>query len=494
MKKVIYLASVMFFLFYPGIITAEVEIGAYMGTSPPTKEAINDFEAMVGRDLSSVLWYEGWNPIYRPTFNTSFLEENVRYHDGYDTNTTLHISLGPWVSLTDITSGVHDDYLQNYASSAMQWGGEIRLRFAHEMIQDDDPSTYGWYPWQDNPQEYKAAFQHVYNIFKQDVGADNVKFVWSPNHTVSDTAVLEKYYPGQQYVDWIGIDGYNWGYYTDNEPWGYWASFDDIFYDIYQAIIQNPDIFGDKPIMLGEFACSEGALKAEWILEAFQKIKEEYQEIEAFYWFNVDKERDWRVESSPEALSAFVQAMSDAYFTSHSASGAGPTEPGDPQNIIIRAEIPAINILKVDISKINDEHWHEASNLAFGTLAYDEQFHIFRANSYYAVDVGIIANEPGWVVTHTTTPVSNGADTLDNNINAVFMRLSQGSGEEIGNFSFQDSNGISYNYTTIDSTQNWLRIYYGIASGNGDAPGVEPITISKAPGTYTGSITITLTY
>ena len=73
MKKVIYLASVMFFLFSPGIITAEVEIGAYMGTSPPTKEAINDFEAMIGRDLSSVLWYEGWNPIYRPTFNSSFL-------------------------------------------------------------------------------------------------------------------------------------------------------------------------------------------------------------------------------------------------------------------------------------------------------------------------------------------------------------------------------------------------------------------------------------
>lgn len=490
----IYLATGIFLFLSPRIVMGEAEIGVYLGTSPPTKEEITGFEGMVEKHISSVLWYEGWNPGYYPYFPTSFLEENVRYHDGYNTGTTLHITLEPWVNLDDINSGIYDSYLQGYASNAKQWGDEIRLRFGHEMIHDDDPSTSGWYPWQDKPDEYKAAFQRIYNIFRQDVGADNVKFVWSPNHHLADTAILEKYYPGQQYVDWIGIDGYNWGYATAEEPWGYWASFDDIFYGIYQNTIQNPDIFGDKPIMLGEFASSEGTLKDEWILEAFQKIKEEYPEIEAFYWFNVDKERDWRVDSSPEALSAFVQAISDAYFASHAASGGPPSEPVNPVSIMMSVNIPSINMLEVSIARVEDGNWQSDSEVSFGSLYYDQQFNIFRANSYYAVDVGIISNEPGWVITHTTTPVTNGIDTLDDSINVVFMKQDENTGEEIGKFSFQNSNGVSYNETAIDNTVSWLRIYYGVATGSGDAPGVEPITISKSPGTYTGSTTLTLTY
>ncbi|MCQ9208199.1 MAG: hypothetical protein NG712_02340 [Omnitrophica bacterium] len=496
MKRITYLVAGLFLLFSPGIVMGEVEIGAYLGTSPPTKEAITEFEGMVGKHISSVLWYEGWNLIYQPIFNTSFLEENVRHHDGYNTGTILHITLEPWVNLSDITSGVYDSFLQNYASDAKQWGGEVRLRFGHEMIQDDNPFTSGWYPWQDNPEGYKSAFQYIHNIFRQDVGADNVKFVWSPNHHLADPAVLEKYYPGPEYVDWIGIDGYNWGYPTASEPWGWQLSFDQIFYDLYQSFVQNTDIFGDKPIMIGEFASAEGELKAEWILETFQKIKEEYPEIEAFYWLNQDKERDWRVDSSAEALSAFRQAISDAYFTSHASSGEPPGGQVNPQNIKVNVHIPSVNMLKVNITKVGDGNWQASPHMEFGALSYDQQFKIFRASSHYAVDVGIISNQPGWVITHTTTAVSNGIDTLDQNINVVFIKQDQEQTqtEPIGKFSFQDSNGVSFNKAQIDNAANWLRIYYGIAAGNGDVPGVEPITVAKSAGTYAGSVTLTLTY
>lgn len=349
------------------------------------------------------------------------------------------------------------------------------------MIHDDNPSTGGWYSWQDRPQEYKQAFRYVYNIFKEE-GAQNVKFVWSPNYIPSELAILEKYYPGDEYVDWIGIDGYNWG----NQ------SFDDIFYTIYQNIVQNKNIFGDKKIMLGEFASAQGSLKGEWIEDAFKKIKEKYPKIEAFYWFNIDKERDWRVNSSPESLAAFRRAMSDYYFTSHPSQGENKGgNPVNPQNIRVSVVIPKISIFNINVVKIEGKDWNSDSQMDFGTLQYDSQYGIFRGSWYYVIDVGVISNESDWNLTHTSTPITNGIDTLDDNINVVFTKQSNTEAVELGKYSFKNSNGISYSKNSLKD--GWLRIYYGLATGSNDALGVEPVTLAKAAGRYQGTVTIIFT-
>ncbi len=483
------------FTIIPVHLFAQVDIGVYLGEAVPTKDGINAFEDLIGKDISSVLFYQGWNSGNRTPFpSLSFLNDNVRYHDGYDTGTTLHVTMEPFVGLTGISGGFYDNYLRSYATSVKQWGGEVRFRFAHEMIQDNDSTTLGWYPWQDKPEEYVAAYQHVYNIFKNEVQTDNVKFIWSPNHHIFDKDILAQYYPGQEYVDLIGIDGYNFGYSTESQPFGYWATFDDIFYDIYQSFIQNKDIFGDKPIMLSEFASAEGDLKDEWILEALQKIKDEYGEVEALYWFNTDKERDWRIDSSPESLAAFRQAIGQAYFTTHPGGGGGYTGGSDvdPGNIPISATIPPISTLRISVSKIEDDDWQPAGSVDFGNITYDPSLGIFLGKSYYAIDVGIISNQPPWVVTHTTSSVTNGRDNLDNNINVAFVKQSGADQDPISTATFQDSNGTSFNNAIIDS-ESWLRIYYGIATGRNDAPGAAPITVSKSSGTYTGSVTLTLT-
>jgi beta-mannanase len=188
------------------------------------------------------------------------------------------------------------------------------------MIQDNNSSTPGWYPWQDRPAEYVQAFNHVRDVFKKE-GANNIEFVWAPNSYPFDPEILAQYYPGKDSVDWLGIDGYNAG--EDGNPgWPYWQNFDDIFYVMYHVFIEHPELFGDKKIMLAEFASVEGnqfdrGSKAEWIEQAFRRIQEEYPDIDAFYWFNKLKEGNWRVDSSPEALAAFQLAMQDPYFTSH---------------------------------------------------------------------------------------------------------------------------------------------------------------------------------
>jgi hypothetical protein len=163
------------------------EIGAFVGVNPPSKAAVNEFESLAGRHIHSAVWYQGWDASNQPPFPTSELS-GARYHDGYDTHTILHLTWEPWVDLESIANGAYDTYLTSYANEAKSWGETIRLRFAHEMIQDNvydncqgQPNCPEWYPWQDQPITYTLAFRHTHDVFEA-TGATNVEFVWCPNN------------------------------------------------------------------------------------------------------------------------------------------------------------------------------------------------------------------------------------------------------------------------------------------------------------------------
>jgi endoglucanase len=121
------------------------------------------------------------------------------------------------------------------------------------------------------------------------------------------------------------MDGYNWTNRDGQPGWPDWQWFDDVFYNIYHTFIDHSSVFGDKPVMIGEFSSCEasayeqpGQTKSAWIINAFDRIKSaDYALIQSFYWFNINKECDWRINSSPESLAAFKGAISDRYFTSH---------------------------------------------------------------------------------------------------------------------------------------------------------------------------------
>jgi beta-mannanase len=273
----------------------------------------------------------GWDASNQPSFPTAELSQGVRYHDGYDTQTILHLTWEPWVDLQDIASGAYDPYLEAYAAAARDWGDTIRLRLAHEMIQDgvyDDCQGQAgcpeWYPWQDQPAAYVAAFRLVHDVFAA-AGASNVEFAWCPNNYPFEFDVVKQYYPGPDYVDWLCMDGYNWTNQDGQPGWPSWQWFDDIFFNIYHTFVDRRDFFGDKPVMIGEMASCEagsheqpGQTKATWIANTFDRLQSpDYAHVAAFYWFHVDKECDWRINSTAASLSAFQAALSSATFVSH---------------------------------------------------------------------------------------------------------------------------------------------------------------------------------
>lgn len=152
--------------------------------------------------------------------------------------------------LGSITNGNKDAYLRSFADAAKAYGGEVWLRPFHEMNGD-------WYPWSgtasgNSSAKLSAAWRHVNALFKVR-GANNVKFVWCVNNdSVPNTPAnqIAKYWPGDDYVDMVALDGYNWG---TGYSWSSWLSFGSVFDASHKAVAS----LTAKPMFVAETAISE---------------------------------------------------------------------------------------------------------------------------------------------------------------------------------------------------------------------------------------------
>jgi hypothetical protein len=165
------------------------------------------------------------------------------------------------------------------------------------------------------------------------------------------------------------------------------------------------------------------------------------------------------------------------------------------EKIDLRARIPQQNGFDVAINRIQGSTWSSRSTVDFGDLYFDNTNNIFLSNYIYAVDLGVTANLLNWSLKHTRTSLANASvgANLDNNINVSFVKqLSSIVDEPLEKVTYQNSDNKIF--TKGQLADGWLRIYYGIATGeaSNDAPGALPITAAKPAATYTGKVTLTL--
>jgi hypothetical protein len=170
------------------------------------------------------------------------------------------------------------------------------------------------------------------------------------------------------------------------------------------------------------------------------------------------------------------------------------------QTVNVNAVVPTVSGgLTVTVSKVIGTTLTTDTAINFGTLALDATTNIFKPadGRYYAVDVGVKDNSGTiWTITHTRNSFKKDAtNNLDSNVNVSFVKQTSASvGTVLQKVSFNNSNNVAYTKTQLSG--GWLRLYYGIASGDPakpDATGVTPIGLDKPAGTYAGSVTITLT-
>jgi len=266
-------------------------VGAFMGESTNTtelKRQIKRFKTVTGTKPSIILIFQKWGQEF-----PSMLLNAIWSH-----GCIANIKWEPFsISLKDILSNALDESILDWAKKAKKFGKQFFLTPMHEF-------NGRWYPWGNCPEDFRRAWIYLREKFDLEY-VKNATWVWCPNEYPWNK--VNEYYPGDKYVDWIGIDGYNFG---NSSPKSKWRNFADIFQKPIRALSKY-----SKPIMISEMACAEqGGNKAKWVENAFSLLKS-FPSIKAFTWFNINKETDWRIWSSKESLEAFQIAMSDKYYT-----------------------------------------------------------------------------------------------------------------------------------------------------------------------------------
>jgi hypothetical protein len=297
--------------------------GGSWGNPPWDDNTWNRFESNAGKKVSILSWSNP--PPWANRFNDFLsMHEKVRARG----DLSLIDMNSENVPLRDIANGVYDWALKEWAQQVAAWGHPFFLRWDWEM-------NGNWFPWSpgvngNTTSDYINAWRHFHDVAVQ-AGASNITWVWCPNVDPNTTGYwwtpYEQVYPGDAYVDWTCLSGYNKGsIYT---PPG-WQSPSQVFATSYNRLLQ---LAPTKPILIGETSSEEsGGSKASWISDLLgTQLRQNFPQIKALVWFNC---RDYdaglnhwwpyEIESSPSAQAAFATGIASSYYAPGGSFGSLP--------------------------------------------------------------------------------------------------------------------------------------------------------------------------
>jgi hypothetical protein len=298
---------------YIRLVERGIWIGAYAPPAPwGSMAAVRELENSIGRHLDVVHIYTAWGETWG-----AYNSENIRqlYLAAGDGRRAL-VTWEPWIlgrgvdqgdfALDRIAAGSFDTYIRTWARGLRSFPSVIYLRPMHEMNGD-------WYPWGigvngNSPQDYIRAWRHIWGMFEREQ-VTNVRWIWCPYAVDSSASeMLELAYPGDEYVDLLGLDVYNWGtsarHNDGAQDLGRWEGVDECLGAAYRRISR----FAPQPIWLAEVGCAEdGGDKAQWLKSLLDSP--DYDRISALVFFDVDKERDWRVDSSAASRATVADSL-----------------------------------------------------------------------------------------------------------------------------------------------------------------------------------------
>jgi hypothetical protein len=292
------------------------------GTQAPwDMNAVAKFEDLTGKPVSTLQFASPWQKRCSATWSyynfDTVAMSNIVNHGAIPfftwSSAAACTSDQSDFQLAKVAAGKWDSYITSWAQAARNWGRPFFLRF-------DAEQNGTWNSWSagvngNTAADFVNAWRHVHDVFVS-VGATNATWVWCPNidpyNVFTDIASL---YPGDPYVDWTCLDGYNFG--TNPAKPGGWRTFDQAYSSTYHRIVDT--IAPSKPMIVGEVASSEyGGSKAAWITDMLSvQLPVNYPAVKGVLWFDkYDGSLDWPIETSASATQAFAQAIQSPYFAS----------------------------------------------------------------------------------------------------------------------------------------------------------------------------------
>jgi len=205
------------------------------------------------------------------------------------------LELEPYgMPLTRIIAGREDAWLTRYAMAVRSLKAPVILSFAPE-------ANGSWYEWgfrHTSAKVYVRAWRHVVTLFRK-AGADRIKWAWIMNRGFLQGERLELLWPGRSYVNMLGIDGY----FKDAK---------DNFRSLFIPTITDMRKLSSDPILISETAGGPTAGKLRAVRQLVAGVAAYH--LAGFVWFDIHQHgdsthQDWRIETSPQALAAYRQAI-----------------------------------------------------------------------------------------------------------------------------------------------------------------------------------------
>lgn len=268
-------------------------VGAWVKPEKNTEQgriqAVLDFEQKTGRPLDVVHHYHTWDDFFPSEFDRYFAKR---------ANTTLLLS---WASADtrEIAAGDFDRMIRLRAKDLKALKAPVLMQWRWEMDRPNLESIVH------EPEDYIAAWKRIRSLFHEE-GAQNVDWVWCPLSEGFADGRAQRYYPGDDQVDWLCADSYT---VEPTEPLETGLT---PFFDWARS--------KDKPIMIGEFGTQTGGpgARASWIADV-GRMARRHPQVKALLYFdsNVDRDgrkRDWSLQSHPEDVAAYGRLMKEPYF------------------------------------------------------------------------------------------------------------------------------------------------------------------------------------
>jgi hypothetical protein len=278
---------------------------------------ISGMETELGRKLDIDNHYYTW------------LQNFPTWRDQWDI-TEGRIPMISWMGGDTIQTynGKFDTMIAQRADAIKALGAPVFLRWFWEADGDRASKAQPAH----SPPDYIKAWRHIHSIFDAH-GVTNAVWVWCPVSLNFYRGTAQPFYPGDDVVDWICADGYNW---APHKAGTRYESFQELFQAFYDFGVGH-----NKPLMVGETGVQElqSGDKAKWLAAAHISVMRHYPNIEAFLYFDTVNANGqgyvWDLHSSPSAFQAYKDMANDPYFnqphTDLNGQGAGPSQPpADP--------------------------------------------------------------------------------------------------------------------------------------------------------------------
>ena len=311
------------------------------------RHQIADYNAAAGKKISVVTWFASayekgrmtnWSQSYAPNLArvqrlgaVSLIKFSTQDYAWDETH--------KMADLKAIGRGMWDEYFKQAAISVKAFGGPVFISIDHEMNGNWYPYSQAYPSAQTTAADYVAAWKRIVDIFNKN-GATNVAWVWSPNVPDVGGVGYENYYPGDGYVDWIGVS-----LYSGNDP----TAMDEI-YQKYSA---------KKPFFITEWATSPAKNQynpqfpgeVAWVKEFFETLNDRYPRVKAISWFNWNQgDGDYRLQRVPAQAKAYAgDVAAPRYLDSAGSLVADNTRPAAP-----RLDVPSREVILHDVTPVEN--------------------------------------------------------------------------------------------------------------------------------------------